>query len=59
MIAKKPKQSEHEKQTFFEKLYWAAFQFFIQIYHTWHNTFWCGIIVTKKHDADGLRWTKY
>ena len=58
-INKKIKQAESEKQTFFERLYWAVFQFFIQKYYTWqNNTFWCRIISTK-HDAGGLYWTKY
>ena len=43
------KQAENEKLTFFERLYWVVFQFFIQKYYTWqNNTFWLGIISTKK-----------
>ena len=54
------KQIENEKQTFFEGMYRAVFQFFIQKHYTrQNNTFWCGIISTEKHDAGGLRWTKY
>ena len=50
----KEKQTENEKEIFFERLYCLVFQFFIQKYHTWqNNTFWCGIISTKKHDAAG------
>ena len=54
------KQIENEKQTFFEGMYRAVFQFFIQKHYTrQNNTFWWGIISTEKHDAGGLRWTKY
>ena len=54
------KQAKNEKQTFFERLYWVVFQVFIQKYYILqNNTLWCGIISTKKHDACGLRWTKY
>ena len=35
-------------------MYWIVFQYFIQKYYTWQNdAFLCGIIGTKKHDADG------
>ena len=48
----KKKQAENEKQAFFERLYWAVFQFFMQKYYTWqNNTSWYAIISTKKHDA--------
>ena len=54
------KQVENEKQTFFEGMYRVVFQFLIQKHYTrQNNTFWCGIIITEKHDAGGLRWTKY
>ena len=40
--------SYEKMKTFFERLYWVAFQFLIQKYYTWqNNTFWCGIINTK------------
>ena len=53
-------QTENEKQTFFEVLYWVVFQFFIQKCRTWqNNNCWCDIISTKKHDVGGLPWTKY
>ena len=46
------KQAENEKLTFFERLYWVVFQFFIQKHYTWqNNTFWCGIISTRKMRA--------
>ena len=49
---KKKKQAENEKQTFCGRLHSVVFQIFIQKYYTWHNnTFWCGIISTKKHYA--------
>ena len=36
----------------------VVFQFLIQKYYTWqNNTFWHGIISTKRHDGGGLRWT--
>ena len=45
---KKKKKAENEKETFFERLYWAVFQLFIQKYYTWQNhTFWRSIITTK------------
>ena len=31
----KKKQAENEKQTFFERLSWVVFQFFIKKYYTW------------------------
>ena len=62
---KKAIQVEHEKQTWFERLYWAVFQFFIQnILHDKIVLFYAALLVQKiktkkKHDAGGLRWTKY
>ena len=62
------KQAENEKQTLLERLYWVVFQFFIQKYHSWqNNTFWncprtlsdAALLLQKKRDAGGLRWTKY
>ena len=59
-ITKKTKQEYNEKQTFFERLYWVVFQFFIRKYCVWENNiFWCSIISTRKHDAGGWRWTQY
>ena len=37
-ISAEPKQAENEKQIFLERLYCAAFQFFIQKYYTRQNT---------------------
>ena len=34
---KKTKQPENEKQTFFEKLYWVVFQFFVKIHAIMHD----------------------
>ena len=34
---KKKKQAENEKQTFFERLHWVVFTFFIQKYYTMQN----------------------
>ena len=34
---KKTKQPENEKQTFFEKLYWVVFQFFVKIHAITHD----------------------
>ena len=49
MITKKTKQSEHEKKRFFEKLYWTAFQFFIQIYHTWQTILFDAALLLQKN----------
>ena len=50
----KIKQAENKKQQFFERLYRVVFEFFVQKYTRQNNTFWCGIISRKKHDAGGL-----
>ena len=52
---KNTKEAENEKQTFFERLYWVVFQFFIQKHYDKVILFDEALLVQKKkkHEADG------
>ena len=51
-------KTSRKQKALCESLHWVVFQFLIQKYYTWqNNTFWHGIISTKRHDGGGLRRT--